>query len=253
MKNFVKYARYYDLLYRDKDYGKEADYVDRIIRRYSDGCNRTLLDIGCGTGSHDIWFVKKGYRVTGIDRAPRMIDIARLRFPAEDGVKFIKSDASTFNLNRRFDVIVSLFHVMSYMTDNRRLAGSLKNIRRHLKKNGLFIFDFWYGPAVLAQKAEKKTKVVSDENVVVRRTAVPRLDSGKNTVDVNYTTVISDREGRHSEIVKENHKMRYFFLPELDRALMESGFKVVKSFNWLSLKEGLSEKSWSGVIIAKKG
>jgi len=32
---FADYARYYDLLYKDKDYEGEADYVDGLIRRFS--------------------------------------------------------------------------------------------------------------------------------------------------------------------------------------------------------------------------
>ena len=94
MNNFVKYAQYYNLLYKDKNYRKEVDYVNQLIKQYSGKPNRTLLDIGCGTGNHDIWFAKKGYRVVGIDKARGMIDIARKRVTVGQRIEFYVSDIS---------------------------------------------------------------------------------------------------------------------------------------------------------------
>ena len=34
MSVFGNYAHYYDLLYRDKNYAKEADYVDKLIKNH---------------------------------------------------------------------------------------------------------------------------------------------------------------------------------------------------------------------------
>ena len=51
MSVFRHYARYYDLLYRDKDYAAEAAYVSKLLGRYGDHA-ASILDIGCGTGLH---------------------------------------------------------------------------------------------------------------------------------------------------------------------------------------------------------
>lgn len=252
MKNFVKYARYYDLLYRDKDYKKEADYVDSLIRRYSGKRNKTLLDVGCGTGGHAIWFAKKEYRVVGIDKSREMISTARERLSDDNRVEFKVLDASRFSLPRKFDIAVSLFHVMSYLTTNEAFVESLANIRSQLKKGGLFIFDFWYGPAVLAQRPARRIKEASDAFVAIRRVATPKINFNENTVDVDFRSEVLNKNNQSAQVIRERHKMRYFFLPELDFMLRNAGFKIVKSLKWLSLKEGLTPKSWSGVIIAKR-
>lgn len=252
MKNFAKYARYFNLFYKDKDYKSEADYVDRLIRRYSGVRGGTLLDIGCGTGNHDLHFLKKGYKIMGIDRSSKMISIARGRVLPGDPIEFRAADVSRFGLHRKFNTAVALFHVMSYLTDNGVFIESLKNICRHLKAGGLFIFDFWYGPAVFMQKPALNIKRLKDGLNLISRTATPKLYADKNTVDVCYKIEIIDKNGNIKDKITEHHMMRYFFLPELYFMLGLAGFKVVKCLKWMSLKEALNEDSWSGVIVAKK-
>ncbi|MDY0327537.1 MAG: class I SAM-dependent methyltransferase, partial [Arcobacteraceae bacterium] len=60
------YSQYYDLLYSDKDYIGEVEYVDSLIKANSNKVE-TLLDMGCGTGKHAELFCDKGYKVHGID------------------------------------------------------------------------------------------------------------------------------------------------------------------------------------------
>lgn len=73
---FQDYAYYYNAFYKDKNYGKEAEQVNRILKMH--GCDRgTLLNLGCGTGRHDIELSNLGYQCTGVDMSPLMIKIAK--------------------------------------------------------------------------------------------------------------------------------------------------------------------------------
>jgi len=226
--------------------------VDGLIKRFNGKRSKTLLDLGCGTGNHDILFAKKGYQVVGIDRAREMITIARKRMMSGDCVEFYVRDISKFVLRKKFDVAISLFHVMSYLTSNELLIKSLRNVSKHLKKGGLFIFDFWYGPAVLAQRPARRIKKISDKSINITREAIPEINFNENTVDIDYKVTVMNKNSGLSEMIKESHKMRYFFLPELNFMLSQVGFKISESFKWLSTKDSLSPKSWSGVVIAKK-
>ena len=70
---FVTYARYYDLLYRDKDYATEAEYVARTVRAALPGAC-TVLELGCGTGRHGCLLASKGFYVHGIERSREMVE-----------------------------------------------------------------------------------------------------------------------------------------------------------------------------------
>ena len=71
------YADQYDLLYSDKDYEAECDLLEEVFRRYGTGPVQTILDLGCGTGSHALLLARRGYQVTGVDRSQEMLAQAR--------------------------------------------------------------------------------------------------------------------------------------------------------------------------------
>lgn len=71
-----------------------------------------LLDLGCGAGEPIArWFIAEGFRVTGVDFAEAMLEIARTRWPDGD---WRQADMRTLDLGTRFDGIVawdSFFHL----------------------------------------------------------------------------------------------------------------------------------------------
>ena len=48
---FEKYAQYYDLLYQDKDYRAETDYILSLIKKYQPETSQSL-EFGAGSGIH---------------------------------------------------------------------------------------------------------------------------------------------------------------------------------------------------------
>jgi predicted TPR repeat methyltransferase len=69
---FDDYARYYNLLYRDKDYHAEADYVAGLIHRFNPTA-QSILELGSGTGIHASLLAEKGFLVHGIERSAEML------------------------------------------------------------------------------------------------------------------------------------------------------------------------------------
>jgi hypothetical protein len=98
--------------------------------------------------------------------------------------------------------------------------------RRHLGVGGVFTFDAWFGPAVLAQKPEVKRKEVAlDDGGTLVRVATPTLDVVAQTVRVDYHLVRDRRQGAVEE-VEESHTMRFLFAQETAYMLEIAGFEV---------------------------
>ena len=244
------YSQYYDLLYSDKDYIGEVEYVDSLIKANSNKV-KTLLDMGCGTGKHAELFCDKGYKVHGIDLSEDMLKIAETRrIGKEDKLSFSHSNISELNLDKKFDVVVSLFHVMSYQNSNEELIKAFEVAKNHLNNDGIFIFDFWYGPAVLTDKPVTRIKRLEDERIKVTRLAEPVLHAGKNIVDVNYDIFIEDKVSKEVVEKKELHKMRYFFDSELEMICKQVDFKVIQKYEWVSNKNP-DFNSWNVVWVIK--
>jgi SAM-dependent methyltransferase len=153
---FGNYARYYDLLYRDKDYLGETQFIQNLIQAHAPKA-KSILELGCGTGIHASLLAQQNFQIYGVDISHEMLQKASDRFsklPAEvsSRLNFAHGDIRQLRLNHTFDVILSLFHVISYQTSNDDLMAAFKTVKQHLKPGGIFIFDIWYGPAVLSDR-----------------------------------------------------------------------------------------------------
>jgi SAM-dependent methyltransferase len=243
VKVFDAYAEYYDLLYGDKDYSAEAAYVSRLLRARGGNKNR-VLELGCGTGGHALEFARLGYQITGVDLSERMLEGARDRC-SQVGGRFVHGDVRNLRLSERFDCVLSLFHVASYQTSNADIEGMLRTAAVHLEPGGVFIFDFWYGPAVLSVRPSTRIRRLENSRVQVTRLAEPVIHFQENVVDVNYEILVQPKDGRPLERVNETHRMRYFFVPELSYMLRQAGFEEPFCEGWLG--EPLGAESWAGV------
>lgn len=255
MAMFGHYARYYNLLYCDKDYAAEADYVDRLIQKMQPGA-RTILDLGCGTGRHDFLFTEKGYVVTGVDRSEEMLAVARERLASLDSfvaksLAFHHGDIRDVRLGRVFDAVVSLFHVMSYQPTNADLQQAFETAAAHLKPGGIFIFDCWYGPGVLTDPPTVRVKELEDEAIAVKRIAKPVMHLHENLVDIHYHVFIRDKATQQVEEVKESHCMRYLFQPEVELFLENFGFELAGFMEFLKA-EPPGHGEWSACFVGRK-
>ena len=244
-----KYADAYDLLYQDKDYEKECDFIEELFRKYN--CQpRTILDLGCGTGNHALILAKRGYKVTGIDRAVNMLGIARGKAEAADTcVEFIEGDVTNVILDKKFDAVVSMFAVMSYQVTNAAIAAVCKQAKDALVPGGMFVFDCWHGPGVFADKPTTRLKEVDSINGKMIRFSEPEIDFINHIVKVNFTfwKIENDKISKTSEL----HLMRFFFPQEIKYYLEVAGFEKVELYPFLDLNRSLAERDWTMTVVGR--
>jgi SAM-dependent methyltransferase len=248
------YAGYYDLFYADKDYAAEAAFVRDVIQRHKPN-TRSILDLGCGSARHAVEFARAGLTVTGVERSGNMIAhakqrIGRLSPDLHNQLTLVEGDATKYTPTSSYDAVVSLFHVVSYQTSNDGLAGIFRCARSALSAGGLFVFDFWHGPAVLTQLPAVRIKRVAAPNIHLTRIAEPDHERNRNVVNVRYTLIAVDQRTSRSEEVVEMHSMRYLFLPEIEMLASQHGFEVIEVGDWLTGRT-LDEHCWSGYAVVR--
>lgn len=242
------------MLYSDKNYSAEAKFVDQIIKCYVPGA-KNILEFGCGTGIHAEKLEGLGYIVHGIDISKEMIEYAKethvdsIAFK-QGTLSFEHCDIKKFITSNKYDLVVSLFHVMSYLTSNDELLSAFKTARNCLSEGGIFFFDCWYGPAVLNQKPSERMKKVEEKDIEVFRYAKPYMDYNNNTVKVEYRILGIDNKLATIEEFIEEHKVRYFFQPELELMSKLNGFTLISTGEWIT-KAIPSENTWCVYYVFK--
>ena len=113
--------------------GWDAEMVrsDEIIRIILDNAGVTagknVLDVACGTGVLVPDYLKRNVAsVTGIDISPKMVEIARRKFP-QKSVTILCGDVETAAFDRQFDCIV-VYNAFPHFPDPERLIRTLAGL-----------------------------------------------------------------------------------------------------------------------------
>ena len=130
---FGKIAPVYGLFFnfQRKSHGRALDLADRAIgmRGY-----RTMLDVGCGTGALCAAWYKRGYLVTGVDQAAKMVDVAR-RKTQGSGIEFLVGDVlkGLPFADDIFDVVIASYVAHGLPPEDRqKMYKEMKRVARRL-------------------------------------------------------------------------------------------------------------------------
>ncbi len=233
-----EYTRLYDSMYKEKNYEKECDFIEEIFKWFiNNKMIRSILDFGCGTGTHLAILKKRGYQVFGVDQSEFMVLEAKKK-----GLNVRVGDFSKMKFNQLFDSCISMFDAMSYVVSISELYEVMFKVKSILQKGSPFIFQFWNGPAVLSQKPEFRKTEFKDFVKIVS----PHLRPEKNLCDVHTTVIKND-----GTKIEEVHSVRYFFPDEIKKYLTDIGFGCEAICPLFKPYDSTSEKHWSVVAIAK--
>lgn len=244
-RSFEFSAQYYDLLYKDKDYAREFDFLEEIFSLY--GKPESVLEVGCGTGNYTKILSRRGFKVTGLDVSESMLNVAKAKCSCD----FVLGDVCDVSLGKKFDACIAMFAVLGYLVENSKIAKALCNIRSHLKPNGLFVFDVWNGLAVMHILPEERVKEIENDEVKIVRFASPKLKASEHVCEVAFKFFIENKGTTQSITSCEKHFVRFFFPKEIEYFLEKAGLKVLKICPFLDLNGKLTEDVWNMTVIAR--
>ena len=243
---FDIYSHYYDLLYKDKNYLHEVKYIKDLLRHH--GISKgNILEFGSGTGKHGYLLGKKGYNVHGVELSKDMVS----RIKTHSKFKCQQGDIAKVNIDKSFDAVISLFHVISYQTTDNQIKAVFENASNHLTNDGLFIFDIWYSPAVNYKKPSVRVKRVKNNKYSIIRIAEPQCYPNNNLVDVEYTFFVKKLDDNLITQFEEHHSLRHFSISEIDELAQLYDFKRVDAQEFIT-KKNPSRDTWGICITLKK-
>jgi ubiquinone/menaquinone biosynthesis C-methylase UbiE len=213
---FSETARYYDIIYRKKDYKGEAGKLQQLITERNPSA-RSLLDVACGTGRH-IEYLKTRFRVQGMDICPEVLSIAREQYP---DITFHQTDMTDFNLRERFDVITCLFSSIGYVRTMPKLRAAVRCMASHLETGGLLFIEPWFTPDQWKPHTVHAL-FVDEPELKIARVNTSFVDGRISIFDLHH--LIGTPEG--TEHIVEHHEMGLFETGEMRSVLKAENLAV---------------------------
>jgi SAM-dependent methyltransferase len=248
-----RHAELYDLFYADKPYEAEAAFIDRCLREYSVGPTNSLLELACGTGTHALLLGKQGYKVVAIDYSKDMLERAKQKgAEASSQVDFRLQDMTQLEVSGGpFDAVYSLFDSIGYVATNESLNKIFRGVHKHLRPDGLFIFEFWHAGAMLRHYDPVRVRRWETDDSLILRLSETTLDYVNQLSHVSYSIYELKRDGTYSSLT-ETQVNRYFLVQDMAAWLTANGFVPVKWFAGFNSDETISDETWHIVAVARR-
>ena len=248
-----RHAELYDLFYADKPYEAEAAFVDQCLEQYSVGPTNNLLEIACGTGTHALLLEKHGYKIVATDYSEDMLQRAKQKGGgASSQVDFRLQDMTQLDVSSGpFDAVYCLFDAIGYVATNEALAKVFRGVHKHLRPDGLFIFEFWHAGAMLRHYDPVRVRRWKTDDSLILRISETTLDYANQLSRVSYSIYELKSDGTYSSL-SETQVNRYFLLQEMAAWLNSTGFAAVKWFAGFTSEESISDETWHIVAVARR-
>ncbi len=230
MSSYTAMAESYNQLMRDIDYCSFINFYEQIFSLYRKK-PRSVLDIGCGTGTLAYLLADRGYDVTAADPSVEMLS----RAVQNSGERprgnplFLCQDFQTLDLYGTVECAVSSLDCINYITDPEMLQRALKRVLMFLEPGGLFIFDVNSVSKFLALRDGLFLDQTEDVYCIWR------TDFSEQNMLCRYNVDLFQRRGELWELTSEEHLQRAYTLNELESGLKEAGFEQIRFFGSLRL------------------
>ncbi|HEY1810908.1 MAG TPA: class I SAM-dependent methyltransferase [Kofleriaceae bacterium] len=221
---------------------REPPARTRWIAKLAHG--RSVLDVGCATGSLCAELAARGLSVAGVDVNARFIAAARLKCPH---VRFVVGEMARFRAPPAA-LVCCLGTTFGYNLDHTAAAATLANLYRHVRPRGTLVIDTLNAIAMLGPRpfrAHTRHAFVHGERRYVALIA-HRLELATQLLTEQVTWRIGARVVRDPV-----ERLRLWFPQELAALVVAAGFRNITLFDGY----GTRSHSFGGrrlVIVARK-
>ncbi len=141
-KPYTILAEVYDEVMSRVDYELWADFIHEVIQTHHPAPYE-VLELACGTASLTFELEKLGYQITGTDKSAEMVEKAQSKAGRiGSDVQFKQMDFLDIQLEKTFDIVVSVFDSINYLLHEEKLMQFFAQVKKVMNRKSLLIFDF---------------------------------------------------------------------------------------------------------------
>ena len=201
-----------------------------------------LLDVPCGFGRHSVPLARSGYRVTGVDRSPALLEEARRRAGGERWPKLVQADYRELPFaDESFDGAINLFTSLGYLGDEAD-THVLAEISRVLRPGGRLVIEILHRDRLVRQFSESDWRLVGEGRLLLEQRT---FDLAAGIVQTTQT-LIDGNGGRDSR----SFSVRVYSATELLAMVERAGFTEARCYG--DLEGGPLTPDSRLVIVARR-
>jgi SAM-dependent methyltransferase len=200
-------------------WGAERDFYLELVM-----AAKSVLDVGCGTGSVLQRARAAGHtgRLVGLDPAAAMLNQARTR----NDVEWILGDLGTVSFEREFELVIMTGHVFQVFLSDEEIAAALTAVRAALADGGRYAFETLNPGLRPWERWTDSAEVSADDGAVVSA-----ANTDPQLVEHGLVEVIGTFSSpRWQRDVLCPSRFRFVEVDELDTFLSRVGFVVVERY-----------------------
>ncbi len=134
---YGQFAALYDPLMREVDYDGWAVYLASFLP-----AGIAVADCACGTGEITVRLARLGFRMTGVDISPAMLEVAAAKArKAGLSIPFIQQDMQRLALHKPCGAVVCACDGVNYLDSRGAVQRFFQAAHRALMPGGLLLFD----------------------------------------------------------------------------------------------------------------
>ncbi len=157
---------FYPVLFPDELFEQAQEEMEKILDLI-DHPVHSVLDLCCGPGRFAGLFAREGYQVTGVDKSPYLLDIAKREYSDTGNIEWVISDMREFVRQESYDLILNLYTSFGYFKDPTEDLLVLKNMAQSLRSGGSFVIEVM-GKEVLAKDFEEITASKTEDGLFIQ-------------------------------------------------------------------------------------
>ena len=230
MSQYEALANCYDRLTWDVPYEKVLAFYEALLSNVG-ARPKTVVDLGCGTGSMAALLAERGYRVTGVDLSEDMLTQAWEKcMDLPEPPVFVCQSMAELDLPEPVDWILSCLDSLNYVTDPRDCRATLRRAYENLNPGGVLLFDVNTPEKLRAMDGQ----VFLDEDEDVYCVWRGEFDEAENIC--SYGMDLFLRREDLWERSFEEHREYAYSLEELTQYLRQAGFSRIDLFGDLRME-----------------
>ena len=239
-----------DVIYQNQ---VDADSYVKIAKEYKG----RILELGSGSGHISLELAREGYDVTCIEIQRDMIQLHKKKLDDEtrSNTEIILGDMCSFELEKKFDLIIAPDNVISYLSSPLDFLEMLLSVKNHLSNKGVFIIE------ATKPNEEKMKSIHGVENIhyytiprnghKVEERTIPTYNF--ETQKAYISKVISEFENKKiKRRVEYKSEEKFWFENQIENMVKEVGLSAILKSGQLGNIEPINDRSEHMVFYIKK-